>query len=185
MTYTTLIQKRIPTTLFDFIKTTPSGAVLFVTIIGLVLVILCRIQSHRKSQKIDTQRPFYKIELTPIPDEILTLKGITVILSIIGISAMYCLAHNLHDYYKHNSTIWASATLVDIKNQVHINDNKLTIDPLPENYMYNANLLTRDEPHDFQIIKNDFYHDAEIKLIDKNQREYKIPSKDFDELMNK
>ena len=51
--------------------------------------------------------------------------------------------------------------------------------------MYNANLLTRYEPHDFQIVKNDFYQDAEIKLIDKNQREYKIPSADFDDLMRK
>ena len=185
MAYTTLIQKRRPATLIEFISTTPAVAVLFVAIIGLVLVTLCRIQLHRKSQKIDTKRPFYKIELIPIQDEIIALKCIAVILSIIGISALCCFAHNLHDYYKHNSTIWSSATLVDIKNQVHINDNKLTIDPLPENYMYNANLLTRDEPHDFQIIKNDFYHDAEIKLIDKNQREYKIPSKDFDELMRK
>ena len=185
MTYTTLIQKRTPATLIEFISTTPSVAVLFVTIIGLVLVTLCRIQLHRKSQKIDTKRPFYKIELIPIQDEIIALKGITVVLSIIGISTLFCFAHNVHDYHKHNATIWARTTLVDIKNQVHINGNKLTIDPLPENYKYNANLLTRDEPHDFQIVKNDFYQDVKIKLIDKDQREYELSSKDFNELMRK
>ena len=185
MTYTTLIQKRTPATLIEFILTTPSVAVLFVTIIGLVLVILCLIQLHRKSQKIDTKQPFYKIELIPIQDEIITLKGVAVVISLISISALCCFAHNIYDYHKHNSTIWTSATLVDIKNQVHINDNKLTIDPLPENYMYNANLLTRDEPHDFQIVKNDFYQDAKIHLIDKDQREYELSSKDFDELIRK
>lgn len=185
MTYTTLIQKRTPATLLEFIKTTPSVAVLFVTIIGLVLVILCQMHLHRKSQKIDTKRPFYKIELIPIQDGIIALKGIAVVLAIIGISAMYWFAHNLHDYHKHDSTIWKHATLVDIKKQVHINDNKLTIDPLPENYKYNANLLAHDDPHDFQIVKNDFYQDAKIHLIDKDQREYELSSKDFDELMRK
>lgn len=185
MTYTTLIQKRTPVTLFEFISTTPSSVVLFITIIMLVLVSLCLIQLHRKSQKIDTKQPFYKIELIPIQDEMIALKGVAVVISLIGISALCCFAHNLHDYYEHDSTIWTPTTLVDIKNQVNINDNKLTIDLLPEDYMYNANLLTRYEPHDFQIVKNDFYQDAEIKLIDKNQREYKIPSADFDDLMRK
>ena len=185
MTYTNLIQKRTPATLLEFISTTPSSAVLFVTIIMLILVSLCLKQLHHKSQKIDTKQPFYKIELVPIQEEIIALKGVAVVISLIGISSLCYFAHNLHDYYEHDSTIWTHTTLADIKNQVHINDNKLTIDPLPENYMYNANFLTRDEPHDFQIVKNDFYQDEEIKLIDKKQREYKIPSKDFDDLMRK
>lgn len=185
MTYTTLIQKRTPATLLEFISTIPSSAVLFVTTIMLILVLLYLKQLHHKSQKIDTKQPFYKIDLVPIQEEMIALKGVAVVISLIGISALCCFAHNIYDYHKHDSTIWAPTTLVDIKNQVHINDNKLTIDPLPENYMYNANLLTNDEPHDFQIVKNDFYKDAEIKLIDKNQREYKIPSKDFDDLMRK
>ena len=156
MTYTNLIQKRTPATLLEFISTTPSSAVLFVTIIMLILVSLCLKQLHHKSQKIDTKQPFYKIELTPIQEEMIALKGVAVVISLIGISALCCFAHNIYDYHKHNSTIWKRATLVDIKNQVHINDNKLTIDPLPENYKYNANLLAHDDPHDFQIVKNDF-----------------------------
>lgn len=184
MTYTTLIQKRTPATLFEFIPTTPSSVVLFAAIIGLIFVIIRRIQLSRKRQKVNKIHSFYNLE-QPIQDEILALKYITVIISFIGISAMYCFAHNLHDYHKHNSTIWKRTTLVDIKNQVHINGNKLTIDPLSENYKYNANLLTRNEPHDFQIVKNDFYQDAKIHLIDKDQREYELSSKDFDELMRK
>lgn len=184
MTYTTLIQKRTPATLVEFISTTPSSVVLFAAIIGLIFVIIRRIQLSRKRQKVNKIHSFYNLE-QPIQDEILALKYITVIISFIGISALCCFAHNLHDYYEHDSTIWTPTTLVDIKNQVNINDNKLTIDLLPEDYMYNANLLTRYEPHDFQIVKNDFYQDAEIKLIDKNQREYKIPSADFDDLMRK
>lgn len=185
MTYTSLIQKRIPATLLEFIPTTPSSHALFATIIGLILVLLCLTQLHHKSQKIDTKQPFYKMDLIPIQDGIIALKGVAGLLSLIGISALCWFAHNIHDYHKHNSTIWTRATLADIKNKVHINGNKLTIDPLPENYKYNVNLLTRDEPHDFQIVRDDFYQDAEIKLIDKNQREYKLSSKDFDELMNK
>lgn len=184
MTYTHLIQKRTPATLLEFIPTTPSSVVLFVAIIGLIFVIIRRIQLSRKRRKVNKIRSFYNLE-QPILDEIIALKRITVIILLLGISAIYCFAHNLQDYYKHNSTIWKHATLVDIKNQVHINNNKLTIDTLPENYKYNANLLTHDEPHDFQIVKNDFYQDAKIHLIDKDQREYELSSKDFDELMRK
>ena len=105
MTYTTLIQKRTPATLFEFLKTTPSGAVLVATIICLILVILCRIQLHHKSQKIDTKKSFYKRELIPIQEEMIALKGVAVVISLISISALCCFAHNIYDYHKHNSTI--------------------------------------------------------------------------------
>lgn len=70
--------------------------------------------------------------------------------------------------------------LTEIKDHIKINENKLTIEPLPENYEYIKSNLDKDKPHIFKI-----YESAEeynIKLIDSNNNKYEITPEQLDEL---
>lgn len=77
------------------------------------------------------------------------------------------------------------ANLIEIKDHIKINNDKLTIDSLPDKYSYVNREFSPNEKHDFKIIKDEFFSDHDIKLIDKDNNEYKIKHNEFEELTRK
>ena len=74
----------------------------------------------------------------------------------------------------------SDASLVEIKDYIKINNNRLTIDALPENYQYKDNKLDKTKPHDFK--HDDFYKESNVKLIDSNNNTYEITHEQLEEL---
>lgn len=70
--------------------------------------------------------------------------------------------------------------ITEIKEHIKIEDNRLTIDALPENYQYKDNKLDKTKPHDFKI--DDFYKELNVKLIDSNNNTYEITHEQLEEL---
>lgn len=73
-------------------------------------------------------------------------------------------------------------SLSEIKDYIKIDNNRLTIDALPENYQYKDDKLDRTKPHDFKI--DDFYKELNVKLIDSNNNTYEITHEQLGELKN-
>lgn len=74
-------------------------------------------------------------------------------------------------------------SIVEIKDHIKIENDKLTINPLPEEYYYKKCYLNKNESHDFKI--DTFYTDSDIKLIDKKKKEYTISKNELEELKRK
>lgn len=70
--------------------------------------------------------------------------------------------------------------ITEIKEHIKIDNNRLTIDALPENYQYKDNKLDKTKPHDFKI--DDFYKESNVKLIDSNNNSYDITHEQLEEL---
>jgi hypothetical protein len=89
-------------------------------------------------------------------------------------------------YFK-NFEYLQPANLIEIKDYIKINNDKLTIENLPDKFYYKDKQLSKNTHHDFRIVKNDFYTDTDstIKLIDKNQKEYTISKNELEELKRK
>ena len=71
-------------------------------------------------------------------------------------------------------------SITEIKEHIKIDNNRLTINPLPENYQYKDDVLDRTKPHDFKI--DDFYKETNVKLIDSNNNTYEITHDQLEEL---
>ena len=71
-------------------------------------------------------------------------------------------------------------TLVDIKDYIHINGDKLTIDALPADHRYVDTSIDANIPHTFRI--DDYYIDKDVALIDKNNYVYHITQNQLKEL---
>ena len=86
--------------------------------------------------------------------------------------------------YSNNFKHLEPANLIEIKDYIKINNDKLTIESLPDKYYYEDKKLSKNTHHDFRIVKNDFYTDSDstIKLIDKNNKEYTISKSELEEL---
>lgn len=85
--------------------------------------------------------------------------------------------------YKYNFEKEVSASIIEIKDKIKIDGDKLTIKPLPDKHNYKNDYLTANESHDFKIVKDTFYSDNDVKLVDKRGKEYYIPKPEFEELM--
>lgn len=70
--------------------------------------------------------------------------------------------------------------ITEIKDHIKIENNRLTINPLPENYQYQNKTLDKIKPHDFKI--DDVYREFNVKLIDGNNNIYEITHEQLDEL---
>ena len=87
--------------------------------------------------------------------------------------------------YEHN-VIKTPVTIKDVKDLIHIDNNKLTIDPLTNK---DATLKYKNPNYDnnkkqiFKIEKNEFYEN--YKLIDDNNSEIKISKEEYEELIKK
>ena len=94
------------------------------------------------------------------------------------------IGYKTYNYYQNDKRAEIDVSIVEVKDRIMIKDNKLTINELPEDYEYFKPYLDKNEPHDFKIIKDEFYQDSEVKLIDSNNYEYKLSAKDFKEIEN-
>lgn len=70
--------------------------------------------------------------------------------------------------------------ITEIKDHIKIENNRLTINPLPENYQYQNRTLDETKAHDFKI--DDFYKESNVKLIDINNNTYEITHEQLEEL---
>ena len=70
--------------------------------------------------------------------------------------------------------------ITEIKEHIKIQNNRLTINPLPENYHYQNKTLDKIKPHDFKI--DDIYRESNVKLIDSNNNIYEITHEQLEEL---
>lgn len=114
-------------------------------------------------------------------DYLRCLKGpIVSIIILIVLPPIY-----LYYGYYYISEKEVSASIVEIKDKIKIEGDKLTIEPLPNKYSYNNDYLTSNESHDFKISKDTFYSDSDVKLVDKRGKEYYIQKPEFEELLIK
>lgn len=73
--------------------------------------------------------------------------------------------------------------LKDIKELIHVDGDKLTIDPLTnksKNYYYNSDIYKNNERQLFRIDHDDVFE--EYQLVDKNNNKIKISKEDYKEL---
>lgn len=73
--------------------------------------------------------------------------------------------------------------LKDIKELIHVEGNKLTIDPLTnksKNYYYNSDIYKNNEKQLFRIDHDDIFE--KYKLVDEKNNEIKISKEDYEEL---
>lgn len=70
--------------------------------------------------------------------------------------------------------------ITEIKDHIKIEGNRLTINPLPENYQYQNKTMNKTKPHDFKI--DDVYKEANVKLIDIDNNTYEITHEQLEEL---
>lgn len=74
--------------------------------------------------------------------------------------------------------------ITEIKDHIKIENNRLTIKPLPENYQYQNKPFDKakdkTKPHDFKI--DDVYRESNVKLIDSNNNIYEITHEQLEEL---
>ena len=77
--------------------------------------------------------------------------------------------------------------ITEIKDHIKIENNRLTINPLPENYQYQNRTFDKPKdktkPHDFKI--DDVYKESNVKLIDINNNIYEITHEQLEELKRK
>lgn len=73
-------------------------------------------------------------------------------------------------------------SLLDIRDKVTVVDNKLTIDPLDEEYVYTDSQLSTNEPHVFKVEIDDFFTDKPVQVTDKDGNSFNIPRDEFEKL---
>lgn len=70
------------------------------------------------------------------------------------------------------TTVQEAVPITEIKEYIKIDNNRLTINTLPENYQYQNKTLDKTRPQDFKI--DDVYRESSVKLIDINNNTYEI-----------
>ena len=145
---------------------------IFVVSLPIVLIIIHSTYTWLTNKKIDKlMDKNIKIPSDPI---------VTTILLIIGIGGPILISILIYTYI--HPTYNKSVKLTEIKDHVMIHDNKLTIKSLPEPYHYSNNKLNSSESHDFKITKDEFYSDANSKLIDRDGNSYEITTEELNQL---
>ena len=119
---------------------------------------------------------------TDIISGLVTLVAIisSIFLFIILIKIIWSLCMHLTTKQPVRAVIPEDISITEIKEHIKIDNNRLTIDPLPENYQYKDDVLDRTKPHDFKI--DDFYKETNVKLIDSNNNTYEITHDQLEEL---
>lgn len=111
-----------------------------------------------------------------IPSEPL-VEALLIVMAIVGPLIISLLIYKyIHPTYN------KSVKLTEVKDSITIHDNKLTIKSLPEPYHYKNNKLSNSEPHDFKITKDEFYTDANPKLVDRDCNQYEITAEELNQL---
>lgn len=78
------------------------------------------------------------------------------------------------------TTVQEAVPITEIKEYIKIDNNRLTINTLPENYQYQNKTLDKTRPQDFKI--DDVYRESSVKLIDINNNTYEITHEQLEEL---
>ena len=112
---------------------------------------------------------------------ILICSGILII-GIMIFTNFLLMGYETYKYYENDKRAETDVSILEIKDKIEIKDDKLTIKELPEDYSYVKGYLNTNEPHDFKIVRDNFYQDSEVKLIDIKDHKYKLSGKDFKEL---
>lgn len=145
---------------------------IFVISLPIVLIIIHSTYTWLTNKKIDKLMD----KNIKIPSDSL----VTTILLIIGVGGPILISMLIYTYI--HPTYNKSVKLTEIKDHITVHDNKLTIKSLPEPYNYNNNKLNSSEPHDFKITKDDFYSDANPKLVDRDDNQYEITAEELNQL---
>jgi hypothetical protein len=145
---------------------------IFVVSLPIVLIIIHSTYTWLTNKKVDKMID----KNVKVPSDSL----ITTILLIIGIGGPILISMLVYTYI--HPTYNKSVQITEIKEQITIHDNKLTIKSLPEPYRYSNNKLNSSEPHDFKITKDDFYSDANPKLVDRDGNSYEITTEELNQL---
>lgn len=91
----------------------------------------------------------------------------------------------INNAFHNNFNYEQQANLTEIKDYIKIDNDKLTIESLPDKYYYKNKELKREQFHDFKIIKDAFYRDNDIKLVDKTNKEYMISKEELEYIKRK
>ena len=138
----------------------------------------------RAMTKEDAYHEVICIKLSKIDKKLGELYNHRILNTLLILIATLPLLIVLSKSYFNNFTYLQPANITEIKDHIKINNDKLTIESLPDKYYYEDKNLSKNTHHDFRIVKNDFYTDSDntIKLIDKNQKEYTISKSELEEL---
>lgn len=145
---------------------------IFVISLPIVLIIIHSTYTWLTNKKIDKLMD----KNIKVPSDSL----VTTILLIIGIGGPILISMLIYTYI--HPTYNKSVQITEIRDHMTIHDNKLTIKSLPESYHYNNNKLNSSESHDFKITKDEFYSDANPKLVDRDGNQYEITAKELNQL---
>ena len=174
----------------EFFKLNYQLLIFTILVIVITLILYKSLKNYNK--KLDIEDSYRKIDtfktrdltisISLFKDIISLLLKIIIVLILLNVGI---LVNNVIDYYVDNGKSRVDVSIVEVKDKIEIKDNKLTIKDLPEGYEYVKSYLNKNEPHDFKIVKDDFYQDRDIKLIDNEGTEYKLSAKDFKEITTK
>lgn len=184
-----LITKLEKVPINEFFKLNYQLLIFTILVIVITLIFYKLLKSYKK--KLDIEDSYHKIDtfktrnltisISQFKDIISLLINIIIVLVLVNVGI---LVNNVINYHSDNGKSKVDASIVEIKDKIEIKDNKLTIKELPEGFEYVKSYLNKNEPHDFKVVKDDFYQDSEIKLIDVGNREYKLSAKEFKELQS-
>lgn len=118
------------------------------------------------------------ILLTDIVDET-ELKFTGLILMMLVVTGII-LTLGYNHYPKEHYTNLKLTQLNEIQNLIHVKDNKLTIDKLPEYYKYTNDKYDKNTTQTFKIEHDEFFNT--YKLIDKNNNIIEITKEEYEKL---
>lgn len=87
------------------------------------------------------------------------------------------------NYPKENYTNLKLTELNEIQNLIHVNDDKLTIDTLPEHYKYTNDKYDKNTMQTFKIEHDEFFNT--YKLVHKDNKITEITKEEYEELIKK
>lgn len=184
-----LITKLEKVPINEFFKLNYQLLIFTILVIVITLIFYKLLKNYKK--KLDKEEEYPKIDtfkirnltisISRFKDIISLLINIIIVLVLLNVGM---LVNNIIDYHIDNGKSKVDVSIIEVKDKIEIKNNKLTIKELPEGYEYVKSYLNKNEAHDFKIVKDDFYQDSEIKLIDVDNREYKLSAKDFKELQS-
>ena len=81
---------------------------------------------------------------------------------------------------------WKAVSLTEIKDKITIDNNKMTIDKLPDNFYYKDSSISKNEKQEFEI-KSFLFTDKVLNLVyldedDEPEAEYKITGEELKEI---
>lgn len=105
---------------------------------------------------------------------------VTQLILMILITTGIILSIGYHNYPKEHYTDLKLTELNELQNLIHVKDDKLTIDTLPEFYKYTNDKYDKNETQTFKI-EHDKFFDS-YKLVHKDNKITEITKEEYEEL---